>query len=64
MNLENSADELAALACIFAGIIVIVTSVFAMLFTNATIEVGTVETLGGLLIAMPSLYLFGKGVPQ
>lgn len=64
MDLENTADEIAALASIFAGIIVILTSVFAMLFSNATIEVGTVETLGGLLIAAPSLYLFGKGVPK
>lgn len=63
MNLERDADEIAALACIFAGITVITTSVLAQLFFSATIELETVEKLGGLLTAAPMLYLFGKGHP-
>lgn len=64
INLERDADEIAALACIFAGIAVITTSVVAQLFFGATIEVETVEKLGGILTAAPMLYLFGKGHPQ
>jgi hypothetical protein len=63
MNLERDADEIAALMMIIAGIMVITTSVFAQLFFNATIDVGTVEKLGGLLTALPAAYLFGKGNP-
>ncbi|MFV9676124.1 MAG: hypothetical protein ACNYVW_00475 [Methanosarcinales archaeon] len=64
MDLEQHADEVAALACVSAGIIVILTSVFATLFANSTIEFGEVEQLALLLIGAPSLYLFGKGNPQ
>lgn len=64
MNLERDADELAALAMIAAGIIIITASVFGTLFFGATIEVESVEKLGGLLTAAPALYLFGKGNPK
>lgn len=64
INLERDADEIAALAMILAGIVVVTTSVFAQLFWGATIEVQTVEKLGGLLILGPAGYLFGKGNPN
>lgn len=63
MDIEKTADELAALAMIGAGITIIVVSIFATLFTSATVDVSMVEKLGGILITLPSGYLFGKSRP-